>query len=161
MGGKFEPWVIAPNVLSESGYVRHHLLNKERFHLLKCPEDLWMQMNEEQLGSMWRYLSETPPARILQVILEAVLHTGPNQAIGSGDQDIRVEKGRKIRVKDLLELGSIKGRRLEEELKIDAQKRDDSRFPIEMWDRRAWDYKGDKESGALNVLWDSMLRWWR
>ena len=33
VGGKFELWVIAPNVLSASGYVRHHILNKERFHL--------------------------------------------------------------------------------------------------------------------------------
>ena len=27
---------------------------------------------------------------------------------------------------------------MEEELKIDAQKRDDSRFLVEMWDRSAW-----------------------
>ena len=33
VGGKLEPWVIALNVLLESGYVRLHLLNKERFHL--------------------------------------------------------------------------------------------------------------------------------
>ena len=33
VGVKFEPWVIAPGVLSESGYVRRHLLNKERFIL--------------------------------------------------------------------------------------------------------------------------------
>ena len=31
--GKFEPWVIARNVLSESGYVRHHVLNKDRLHI--------------------------------------------------------------------------------------------------------------------------------
>ena len=28
VGGKFEPWVIDPDVLSESGYGRRHLLKK-------------------------------------------------------------------------------------------------------------------------------------
>ena len=71
-----------------------------------------MQMNEEQLGSMCRNLSETPPARILQVILGAVLQTGPNQAIGPGDWEIRVDKGRKSRDEDLLKPGRIKGGRV-------------------------------------------------
>ena len=84
MGGKFEPWVIAPNVLSALGYVRLHIMNKERFHLWYCLEDLWMQMNEEQLGSMWRDFSDTPPARILQVILDAVLQAKPYKSIGRG-----------------------------------------------------------------------------
>ena len=73
VGGKFEPWVIAPNVFLSPGYVRRHLLNKERFHLCYLQADPWMHINEEQLGLMWRYLSETSPARILQVVLEAVL----------------------------------------------------------------------------------------
>ena len=30
---QFEPWVIAPNVLLASGYVRRNLLNKDKFHL--------------------------------------------------------------------------------------------------------------------------------
>ena len=30
-----------------------------------------------------------------------------------------------------------------------------------MRDRRAWAYDGEKESGALNLLWESMLRCWR
>ena len=29
-------WVIAPDVLPVSEYVRHHLLNKERFNLWDC-----------------------------------------------------------------------------------------------------------------------------
>ena len=28
VGGKFESWVIAPNVLLESGYLRFHILKK-------------------------------------------------------------------------------------------------------------------------------------
>ena len=30
-----------------------------------------------------------------------------------------------------------------------------------MWDRRAWAYEGERDSGVLNVLQESMLRWWR
>ena len=74
--------MIFPGVFLESGYVRRHLLNKERFHIWVLPEDLWMQMNEEQLGLMWKYLSATPPARIMQVFLDEVLQTKPFQVIG-------------------------------------------------------------------------------
>ena len=69
VGGKFEPWVIDPNILLDSGYVIRHLLNKEIFNMWELPSDPWVYMNEEQLGLMWREFSETPPARILQVIL--------------------------------------------------------------------------------------------
>ena len=61
--------MIAPDVLSPSGYARRHILNIERFHLWDFPEELWMQIDEEHLGSTWIYLSATPPARILQEIL--------------------------------------------------------------------------------------------
>ena len=47
MGRKMKPWVIAPYVMSALGYARQNLLNKERFHLWDCPEDIWMQTNEE------------------------------------------------------------------------------------------------------------------
>ena len=56
VGGKFEPWVIAPDVLLESGYVRRHIPNRGRFHLWDCLTDLWMKMNEEQVGLVWRDL---------------------------------------------------------------------------------------------------------
>ena len=36
VGSKFYPWVIAPDVLSASEYVRRHLPIKERFHLQDC-----------------------------------------------------------------------------------------------------------------------------
>ena len=118
-------------------------------------------MNNKQLMSMCRYLLETPPAIILRVMLQAVLWTGPNQAIGLGYRDLGVDKGRKRRGKYLLKPRRIKGGRVEEKLNIDAQKRDDSRVPIEICDRRAWSYEGEKEIGYINVLMDSMLRWWR
>ena len=57
--------------------------------------------------------------------------------------------------------GGKKEGHMEEELKTDAQKRYDSRVPVEIWDRRAWAYEGDRESGVLNVLRESILRWWR
>ena len=99
-------------------------------------------MNEKELRSMWRDLSATPLAMILKIIVEAVLYNGPNQAIGSGDSEIWVDKGRKRRGEDMLKLGKIKGWRLEKELKIDAQKGYDPRVPIEIWDRRAWSHEG-------------------
>ena len=46
MGRKIEPWVIPQNILSASGYVRRHLMNKERFHLWDFLSDICMQINE-------------------------------------------------------------------------------------------------------------------
>ena len=77
-------------------------------------------------------------------MLEEVLHNGPNQDICLGDRDIGLDKGRKMRGKDLLKPGRIKGGRVEENLQIYAQKGGDSRVPIGMWDRRAWAYEGEK-----------------
>ena len=59
VGGKCEPWVIAIDVMFSSVYVRRNILNKYRFHLWYFPEDLWMKMNEDQLGSLYgdNYLS--------------------------------------------------------------------------------------------------------
>ena len=50
---KREPWVIALDVMSPSEYVRRRLFNKDRFHLWDFPEDLWMQINNDQLGFLW------------------------------------------------------------------------------------------------------------
>ena len=50
---------------------------------------------------------------------------------------------------------------MEEELKTYAQKGYESRVLVEIWDRRSWSYEVDMESEALNVLQESMLRWWR
>ena len=58
-----------------SVYVKRHILNKDIFHLWDCPEDPWMQMNEEKLGLLWRDLLSSPPGRILQVFFEAVLNS--------------------------------------------------------------------------------------
>ena len=61
----------------------------------------------------------------------------------------------------MLKLRRNKERRMEEELKTYAQKGYDSRVLVEIWDRRSWSYEVDMESEALNVLQESMLRWWR
>ena len=53
VGGKCEPWVIALVVMLPSGYLRRNILNKYIFHLWYLPEDLWMKMNEDDLGSLW------------------------------------------------------------------------------------------------------------
>ena len=42
VGRKIEQKVISPDVMLASGYVRRHILNKERFNLLYCPEELLM-----------------------------------------------------------------------------------------------------------------------
>ena len=36
VGGILEPWVIAPDVMLALGYMRRHLLDKERFHMWDC-----------------------------------------------------------------------------------------------------------------------------
>ena len=56
---------------------------------------------------------------------------------------------------------SNKEGRMEEELNTDAQKGYYLKVLVEMWDRRAWEYEVERDSGALNVLWESILRWWR
>ena len=132
--------MIKPNVSLESGYVRRHLLNKERFNLWECPEELWMRIDEEYLGSMWRDLSATPPARILQAILKAFLQAKTKHAIGQEDWGTLVENIRKRRGDDLMKSGSNKEGRMYEELKTDAQNEYDSRLPVKMWDKRAWEY---------------------
>ena len=53
-----------------------------------------------------------------------------------------VDKIRKRKGEDMLKPVSTKEGRVEEEIKTDAQKVDDSRVPVEIWDRRAWDYEG-------------------
>ena len=83
-----------------------------------------------------------PLARIVQVVFKAVLKTGPDQVIGQGDREIVVDKIRKRKGEDMLKPVSTKEGRVEEEIKTDAQKVDDSRVPVEIWDRRAWDYEG-------------------
>ena len=47
------------------------------------------------------------------------------------------------------------------EMRTDDPKRDDSRVPIYMWERRAWIDQGMVVSKALNIIWEGMLRWWR
>ena len=58
---------------------------------------------------MCRDLSATPPARILEVILEAILHTGPNKARVLGYWEIQVDKERRRRGKDMLKPVRSKG----------------------------------------------------
>ena len=43
----------------------------------------------------------------------------------------------------------------------DAQKGDYLSVQVEIWDGIEWAYGGDRESEALNILWESMLRFWR
>ena len=69
-------------------------------------------MNEEQLVSMWRYLSETPPVRILQVILEAFLQAQLNQDLFQVDHNILLEDIIKSRGDHLLNPGIRKERRM-------------------------------------------------
>ena len=57
--------------------------------------------------------------------------------------------------------GRKKGGQIQEELNTDSQNIDDSRVLVETWDRRAWEYEGKRESGALNVLQENIFRWWR
>ena len=49
-----EPWEIALDFMSPSGYLRRYLLNKERLQLWYFPEDIWVHINKERLGLLWR-----------------------------------------------------------------------------------------------------------
>ena len=69
-GGKFEPWVIAPNMMSISMYVRRRILNKENSHLWDCPTDQRVQKNDDRLGSLWKYLSMTSTGIIMEAEME-------------------------------------------------------------------------------------------
>ena len=68
-----------------------------------------------------------------------------------------IDHRRKRKGKNTLNTGRNKERRMEVELNKYSQKRDDLRIPVEMWDRSSWSYEGERESGALNLLWNSML----
>ena len=96
-------------------------------------------------------MSDTPPVRILQAILEEFLQAKPDQAICQGDRYILVDNRRKRRGDDMLKTGRKKEGRMEEDLKTDYQKGEDSRVPVELWDRRSRAYERERESGALNV----------
>ena len=72
-----------------------------------------------------------------------------------------LEDRSKIIGDNMLKSGINKEGRMEGDLKIDDQKGDDPRVPVEMWDMRAWSYEGYMESKAPNVLRESVLIWWR
>ena len=74
-------------------------------------------MNEEQFGTMWINFSATPPARILQVILEAVLQDQPDRVSYQGYSDISLESRRKRRSDNIVKLGMDKVGRMRGELK--------------------------------------------
>ena len=80
-----------------------------------CLSELWMWMNEEQFGSMWRDSSVTPPAMILQVILEAVLQDILDKFIVQGNREIQGENRSKIKANNLLKPGRANEGRVEEE----------------------------------------------
>ena len=52
VGRKQEPWIIAPEVMSLTGYVRRMLLFKENVHLWDCMADMWQKVIENHLGGM-------------------------------------------------------------------------------------------------------------
>ena len=49
-----DTWIITPDVISPTGYVRRLILLKGRFHLWNYPQELWGRMNEDQLGALWK-----------------------------------------------------------------------------------------------------------
>ena len=59
--GKQDPWVIAPEVVSPTGFMLCRLLFKEKCCLWDYPDDLWQHMNEQQLVIIWRDLVDILP----------------------------------------------------------------------------------------------------
>ena len=75
------------------------------------------------------------------MFLEAVLKAKPDQSLCHMYWYILVE-GRRKRIDDnMLKMVRAKGGWMEVELNIDAQKGDDFRVPVEMWDRIALAYE--------------------
>ena len=56
VGGGNETWVIDPDMITPSGNMRRHIIKKEKFHLWDCPSELYMKMNKEQVGYLWKDL---------------------------------------------------------------------------------------------------------
>ena len=52
VGRKQEPWIIAPEVMSLTGYVWKMFLSKETFHLWDCMADMWKKVIEYHMGNM-------------------------------------------------------------------------------------------------------------
>ena len=67
-----------------------------------------MHMNKEKLVFMWRDLSETPPARICQVILEPLLQAKLYKAISQGDHKVLADNRSKEGGGDFLKAESKK-----------------------------------------------------
>ena len=67
-------------------------------------------------------MSATPPAIMLQVILESVLQDKPDQVIGQGDREILVDNRSKRRGDNMLKPRRNKEGRMEEDLKTYDQK---------------------------------------
>ena len=72
------------------------------------------------------------------MILEAVLQAQLDRSSVHMEWKILVEARRKRRGDNLLKTGRNKEGQMECKLNIDAKKGDDSRVPVEIWDRRAW-----------------------
>ena len=47
-----DPWVIAPDVMSTTGYVQIPLLIKEKLHLWGYPQGLWGRINPDNMGGL-------------------------------------------------------------------------------------------------------------
>ena len=72
-GKESYPWVIAPNVLYPTVYVRRMLTQKEKLHLWDFPQELWGIINQDQLVDVCKEISAKPPRRILETALRAIL----------------------------------------------------------------------------------------
>ena len=54
LGKGRELWVIVPDVMSSTVYVRRPLLIKEKFHMWDYPQKIWGRINPDQLGGLWK-----------------------------------------------------------------------------------------------------------
>ena len=68
-----EPCVIAPDVMSYTGYVRITLLIKEQLHLWDYPQEILGRMDQDHLGCLWKEILYQTPGRIIEVAAQAAL----------------------------------------------------------------------------------------
>ena len=70
-------WILAPEVLSITDYVKIPLLFRERPSLWGYPGDLTQRVKGDQIFALWEDIHLTPPDKVLASVMEAVMNSQP------------------------------------------------------------------------------------
>ena len=100
--------VLAPKVLSGTGYIKQPLLFREILRLWDYPGDITQNMNKDQLRSLWEDICLTPNSKVLASDLELSIDS---YCLGlkSGRKDLILKKNRDTGTKKPRHLHYIRG----------------------------------------------------